>query len=110
MKTYLPLLSALATAICWGSVLAQDIVHDGEYRFLQAQHGDRWAEQNDTIDARLAEIRRANGGKPPNILYVLIDDVSFGTMGNRALNYVTGIQTPSINEFAELPSGPAWRR
>ncbi len=31
----------------------------------------------------------------PNILYILIDDVSFGQMGNRAMNYVTGIKTPS---------------
>jgi arylsulfatase len=82
--------------------LAQDggIVHDGEYRFLAAQHGEKWAEQDATIDAKLAEIRQANGGKPPNILYVLIDDVSFGMMGNRAMNYVTGIDTPNINDFA----------
>ncbi len=49
----------------------------------------------------LSAIRKKNSGKRPNILYILIDDVSFGQMGNRALNYVTGIQTPSINKFAE---------
>jgi arylsulfatase A-like enzyme len=48
----------------------------------------------------LSEIRAANNGKPPNILYILIDDVSFGQMGNRTLNYVTGIDTPSINNLA----------
>ena len=48
----------------------------------------------------LAELRAKNGGKPPNILYVLIDDVSFGQMGNPAMNYVMGIRTPSINKFA----------
>jgi arylsulfatase len=84
------------------STLAEDggIVHDGEYRFLAAQHGEKWADQDAAIDAKLAEIRQANGGKPPNILYVLIDDVSFGMMGNRAMNYVTGIDTPNINDFA----------
>ncbi len=89
-------LAVLAT----GNVLAGDIVHDGEYRFLQAQHGEKWAREDQEIDAKLAEIREKNGGKRPNILYILIDDVSFGQMGNRAMNYVTGIKTPNINEFA----------
>jgi arylsulfatase len=31
----------------------------------------------------------------------MIDDVSFGQMGSRTLNYVTGISTPRINEFAK---------
>ncbi len=43
---------------------------------------------------------KKNGGKRPNILYVLIDDVSFGQMGNRAMNYVMGIKTPEINKLA----------
>jgi len=101
MKIYLSLFTTIAMAIWCGSGLADDLVHDGEYRFLQAQYGKQWAEQDAAIDAQLAEIRRANGGKPPNILYVLIDDVSFGTMGNRTLNYVTGIDTPNINKFAD---------
>jgi arylsulfatase len=76
------------------------IVRDGEYRYLEAQFGEQWAEQDARVDKRLAEIRKANGGQPPNILYILIDDVSFGQMGNRTLNYVTGIETPNINELA----------
>lgn len=92
----LALLSAIPAA-------AQDspIIHDGEYNFLQAQQGDEWAQQDARVEQRLAEIRNANGGKPPNIFYILIDDVSFGLMGNRAMNYVTGIKTPNINAFAE---------
>jgi len=82
--------------------LAQDgaIVHDGEYRFLAAQYAGKWTTQDAAINTKLAEVRQANGGKRPNILYVLIDDVSFGMMGNRAMNYVTGIDTPNINDFA----------
>jgi len=76
------------------------IVHDGEYNFLEAQYGEQWAKEDKEIDAKLADIRKRNGGKRPNILYVLIDDVSFGQMGNRAMNYVTGIKTPEINQFA----------
>lgn len=99
MKQILSTLAALAFAT---SAVAQDgeIIHDGEYRFLEAQFGEQWAAQDSEIDARLAEIREANGGKPPNILYILIDDVSFGQMGSRTMNYVTGFDTPNINEFA----------
>ena len=77
------------------------IVHDVEYRFLEAQYGEKWAKEDKEIDAKLAEIRKKNGGKRPNILYILIDDVSFGQMGNRTLNYVTGISTPEINKLAD---------
>jgi arylsulfatase len=76
------------------------IIHDGEYYFLAAQHGERWAKEDKEISAKLAEIRKKNGGKRPNILYILIDDVSFGQMGNRTMNYVTGIDTSNINKFA----------
>lgn len=79
---------------------ANDIIRDGEYRFLEAQFAQQWAEQDKRVDQRLAEIRAANGGTPPNFLYILIDDVSFGQMGSRILNYVTGIDTPNINKFA----------
>ena len=77
------------------------IVHDGEYNFLRAQHGEKWDQEDKEIDARLAEIREKNGGKRPNILYILIDDISYGQMGNRKMNYVMGIETPSINKFAD---------
>ncbi|AXT27197.1 sulfatase [Ruegeria sp. AD91A] len=78
----------------------QPIVHDGEYQFLRAQFGDRWDAQDADLSAKLADIRSANNDRPPNIVYILIDDVSFGLMGNRALNYVAGFDTPEINDFA----------
>jgi len=82
-------------------VMAQEIVHDGEYVFLEKQYADKWAKEDESIDKKLAEIRKENDGKRPNILYILIDDISFGQMGNRAMNYVTGIKTPEINTLAE---------
>ena len=77
------------------------IIHDGEFDFLRQQHGEKWDAEDKEIDKILAEIREKNGGKRPNIIYILIDDVSFGQMGNRAMNYVMGIKTPRINSFAE---------
>jgi len=43
----------------------------------------------------------ANGGQPPNILYILIDDIGFGEIGEPYLNYVRGYETPNINAFAD---------
>ncbi len=95
--------SFLATVTISSQVIGAEnqIIHDGEYRFLEAQHGEKWAIEDKEIDSKLAEIRKEHGEKRPNILYVLIDDVSFGQMGNRAMNYVTGIKTPEINKLAE---------
>ncbi|MCG7522463.1 sulfatase-like hydrolase/transferase [Ruegeria sp. Ofav3-42] len=93
---------ASAMVLVAGTSYAQDapIIHDGEFQFLRAQFGEQWGAQDTEIEAKLAEIRDANGGMPPNILYILIDDVSFGQMGNRTMNYVTGFDTPNINDFA----------
>lgn len=90
-------LSLLLPAI----MIAQSrIIQDGEYNYLRAQHGEKWDQQDKVVDAQLAEIRKNNDGKRPNILYILIDDVGFGEMGMPELNYVRGIKTPNINKFA----------
>jgi len=91
---------AFMLAIPLAVTQAEEIIHDGEYYFLKAQHGEKWAREDKEIDDRLAEIRAKNGGKRPNILYILIDDISYGQMGNRKMNYVMGIRTPRMNTFA----------
>jgi len=89
-----------AGVISMSTLAASPIVHDGEYYFVESQYRDQWAAQDKNIETKLAQLREANGGKRPNILYVLIDDVSFGQMGKPALNDVMGISTPRINAFA----------
>jgi len=79
---------------------AKPLVRDGEYRFVEAQHKEAWDKQDIEIDEKLAQVRDANNGERPNIVFVLIDDVSFGQMGKPALNEVMGVQTPRINEFS----------
>ena len=96
-KSIIPLIYACGLLPAQSS----EIIHDGEFDFLKAEHGEKWAEEDKEIDAKLADLREKNGGKPPNILYILIDDVSFGQMGNPKMNYVMGIRTPNINEFAD---------
>ena len=76
------------------------IVHDAEYYILEAQNGKRWQAEDNVIDKRLAEFRQKNNGNPPNILYILIDDIGFGDLGSKTLNSIRGYKTPSINKIA----------
>jgi hypothetical protein len=95
---------ALVTAISFlwiVSVNARDIIHDGEFNYLKAQFGEQWAAEDVEVDGKLAAIRSAKGGKRPNILYILVDDVGFGDFGIPELNYIRGTQTPHINKLAE---------
>ncbi|MCP4769664.1 MAG: hypothetical protein GY875_25820 [Gammaproteobacteria bacterium] len=64
-----------------GASAADPIVRDAEFYILQAQHGEQWAADDQEFDAQLAAFRAHNGGKPPNIFYILIDDIGFGDLG-----------------------------
>jgi arylsulfatase len=79
---------------------AAEIVHDSEYYVLEAQNAERWAADDKLVDQKLAEFRKTNGGNPPNILYILIDDIGFGDLGIPELNAIRGYKTPAINQFA----------
>ena len=70
------LLSVFVGLMVSQGAFAKEIIHDGEYNFVKAQYGDAWDKEDKEIDKKLAAIREKNGGKRPNILYVLIDDVS----------------------------------
>jgi arylsulfatase len=95
-------LVSLASAALGAPALGQQdvIVHDAEYYILEAQNGEAWAEEDRAIDRRLAEFRERNGGKPPNVFYILIDDIGFGDLGSETLNSIRGYRTPAINTVA----------
>jgi arylsulfatase A-like enzyme len=78
-----------------------DIIHDADHYVLEAQHRDKWAADDATVDAKLAAFREKNGGKSPNILYILVDDIGFGDLGIPELNAVRGYKTPSINKLSD---------
>ena len=102
MKVHIELALVTAISFLWIiSVNARDIIHDGEFNYLKAQFGEQWAAEDVEVDGKLAAIRSANGGKRPNILYILVDDVGFGDFGIPELNYIRGTQTPNINKLAE---------
>ena len=83
------------------AVAANQIVHDAEYYVLEAQHGEKWSADDNKIDKKLAEVRKKNGGKPPNIVYILLDDVGFGEIGMDELSVIRGYKTPNMDAFAK---------
>ena len=95
-------LTILAIALSSATaVAANQIVHDAEYYVLEAQHGEKWSADDNKIDKKLAEVRKKNGGKPPNIVYILLDDVGFGEIGMDELSVIRGYKTPNMDAFAK---------
>jgi len=76
------------------------IVHDAEYYILEAQNGKKWAAEDKELDKKLAELRKKNGGKPPNIVYILWDDTAFGAVGFPGIQKNFGYETPKLNRMA----------
>jgi len=74
-------------------------VHDAEYYILEVQNGQRWAVEDDEIDAKLAELRRRYG-RPPNIIHLMWDDQPFGAVGIKAMQQIRGYETPNLNRMA----------
>lgn len=77
-----------------------DLIHDAEFQLLERQNGDRWAAEDKKIDALLSDIRQKNGGKPPNIIYILLDDLGFGEIGMPGMSVTRGYKTPHIDALA----------
>ena len=105
MKKKLAILSLLylltTFSFCSGTANGQSIQHDAEHYVLLEQHREKWAKENKQIDAKLADLRKKNDGRPPNIVYILVDDVGFGEFGNPVLNRVRGYETPNINKMVK---------
>ena len=91
---------AAGAALLGSGLVAQDpIVHDAEYYILLAQNGERWAQEDEGIQARLAALKEKHGA-PPNIVYILWDDQQFGTVGFPGIQKNLGFETPNLNRMA----------
>ena len=100
MKLFRTALVALVTSAFVLPAFGADLVHDAEYYVSAKQNGEKWAAQDKGLDQKLAAFRENNGGKPPNIVYILIDDIGFGDLGSETLNSIRGYETPAINKVA----------
>jgi len=100
MPKYQNISLILFSFLCIPVYAVDPIQHDVEHYILLDQYADKWSAEDAAIDQVLAETKARNNGKPPNIIYILIDDVGFGEFGSALLNNVRGYKTPNINEFA----------
>jgi len=102
MKNRLKIISLCSFLLVATNLFSQKaLVHDTEYYILEAQNGEQWEKDNKIVDEKLAQFRKKNNGKSPNIVYILIDDIGFGDLGIPELNAVRGYKTPSINKLAQ---------
>ncbi len=98
VRIVLCLLLAFSTSSAWAQ--QKPLQHDAEHYILLRQHAERWSQEDREIDAKLAEVRAKNGGKTPNIVYILLDDLGFGEIGMPSLDVIRGYSTPNINRLA----------
>ena len=80
-----------------GSALAQQF--DAPYYALEERMAADWADQDSRIDARLAALRE-EFGTPPNIIYILADDVGWGELGWQGGGRHRGTPTPELDRIA----------
>lgn len=82
-----------------GTTFAKEIVHDAEHYLLEAQHGEKWAIEDQELDAKLAALK-AKYGQPPNIIHIMWDDTALGEVGIPEIQKLRGFETPNINQLA----------
>ena len=75
------------------------IQHDAPYYALQNRMADEWAEADSQIDEKLAALR-GEFGKPPNIIYILADDVGWGELGWQGGGKHRGTPSPALDQMA----------
>jgi len=99
LKASIVTLLSLGLLSC--GAVAKDLTHDAEHYMLLAQNGEKWAADDKATAKRLADVRKANGGKPPNIVYILLDDLGYGEIGTPGLTPSRGYSTPNIDALAK---------
>jgi len=80
MKNLLNALLVAGLTLSFAQANAAKIAHDAEYYILEKQNAETWSLEDKDLDKRLAEFRKKNGGKSPNIFYILVDDIGFGDL------------------------------
>ena len=96
-KSITGVVAALSFSLSAG---AKDIIHDAEQYVLEAQHAEKWSQEDSALDKRLAELKEKHG-TPPNIIHIMWDDMALGEVGIPEIQSVRGFSTPNINSVAE---------
>lgn len=88
------------TAYAQDTITPDGIVHDAEFYVLKAQNGERWAAEDEELQARLDALEE-RFGRPPNLIHIMWDDTAYGDLGMPGIQAVRGLNTPNINALAE---------
>ncbi|WP_209598746.1 sulfatase-like hydrolase/transferase [Ruegeria sp. HKCCSP351] len=76
------------------------IIHDAEHYVLEAQHGERWAAEDASLQEKLDALE-AKFGTKPNIIHIMWDDTAVGEVGIPEIQAVRGFETPNMNQMAD---------
>lgn len=76
------------------------IIHDAEHYVLEAQHGERWAAEDASLQEKLDALE-AKFGTKPNIIHIMWDDTAVGEVGIPEIQAVRGFETPHMNQMAD---------
>ncbi len=79
--------------------MSDNFVHDAEYYIVELQNREKWAAEDQDLDARLAKLREQHG-TPPNIIHIMFDDLAFGDLGIPQMAAIRGFNTPNIDRMA----------
>ncbi len=73
--------------------------HDGPFVTLRSKHKAAWEAQDGEIDRKFQALQQ-RFNKPPNIIYILADDVGWGELGCYLGGKLRGAPTPTIDRMA----------
>ncbi len=73
---------------------------DAPYLEFEKRNKAAWAEQDKTIDEKLAALEK-KFGKKPNIIYILTDDIGWGELGWQGGGKHRGTPTPTLDLIAQ---------
>ena len=82
-----------------GTALTSNIIHDADFYILKSIHSEKWMEEDEVIDEKLAALR-SKFGTPPNIIHIMWDDTPVGEVGFPGIQMTRGFVTPNINKLA----------
>ena len=95
---------SLLTAICLltlhvNSAPAQQF--DTPYVVARERNAEAWKAEDRAVEDKLAALRKKYN-KPPNIIYVLSDDIGWGELGWQGGGKHRGLPTPNLDRMASI--------
>ncbi|MDJ0969169.1 MAG: sulfatase-like hydrolase/transferase [Kiloniellales bacterium] len=90
---------ALLAALSVTAIPARAQQADAPFLVLQDRQKATWAEQDKTIDEKLAALEQ-RFGKKPNIIYILTDDVGWGELGWQGGGKHRGTPSEQLDKMA----------